>query len=71
MIESRLEPMREKSGRSGDRTHAGVAKPLTQRLVSRVSRLPGQRNPGPGSRDTLDATPGVKGFAAPGVAIPF
>ena len=33
MLESGLEPMREKNGRSGDRTHAGVANPYYAGVV--------------------------------------
>ena len=38
MIESGLEPMREKNGRSGDRTHAGSANPSDHRVFQRENR---------------------------------
>ena len=45
MLESGLEPMREKNGRSGDRTHPGVTNPCYSACVARV--------PGPGSPEPL------------------
>ena len=45
MLESGLEPTREKNGRSGDRTHAGSHEPLCLRLWHRGSRPREARTP--------------------------
>ena len=45
IMESGLEPMREKSGPSGNRTHAGLPNPCHTPCVTGV-----RRPPGPGSR---------------------
>ena len=77
ILESGLEPMREKNGRSGDRTHPGSGNPAATRLRQRGFAAPGSGKNGcsgdrthAGRRNPVATRLWQRGFAAPGSGNP-